>query len=411
MPRYLILAQSEATAHALNAWRELLGLSEDDDTMSCPRAIVHPTKAHSAEAGTTVYSSLVERIECLATNGATAFPLNDVVMMVDSIRPLHMSAVGDGTSWENLIALLILTFPEIKWVFAVIGNHDTVETSAVPGSFFPEADHNLMSLLSHPRRDPLFDPTGLREWVRSRTNIALNRLSEGKNEQTIEARYRLASRRFLAATIDEEVDYALMHGHAAYRYGFRVDVITTWALMKSRFNPNAEQKRGSHGYQLLLEDMRLVFPDKPAHIHLSRLANDRELNCHFLEDAKDSSHWRILITTGQEGSDGDLISENEGYLYNKRKGRGEIVFKPIGGIADLWKKAGLYDDLWEGNRLGNAHGFDWPPAEIRDELYDGHGAPGRLGLIATTLIRRASQLLKLADSPVDFIHCAVLATD
>jgi hypothetical protein len=220
--------------------------------------------------------------------------------------------------------------------------------------------------------------------------------------------YQLPVRQELAALIDEETEFAFLHAYAAYRYGFRADVITSWNLMKNRFGEGGEN--GAHHYSLLVEDMRLGFPDKPAKVHLSRL-KERAEYCPLLDDDRDRSQWRFLITTGQMGSDKDLVKNNSDYLKRKVSGRGGVLYKPLGGIADLWEKMGLYVELSEGRRLGNALGFIWPPSFNEDGIYEGHGSPGTLTLIATTLLWRANAIKKSASSAAELIRGAVLALD
>ena len=55
----------------------------------------------------------------------------DLIALVDAVRPSGLSAVEESGSWDNLIAMLILTFPEIRWVFGV---------AALPGGATPPGD-------------------------------------------------------------------------------------------------------------------------------------------------------------------------------------------------------------------------------------------------------------------------------
>jgi hypothetical protein len=421
----------------------------------CPEGIVYDAQAQPAEAGTQGYAMLVELIKRLAKGDSETLLLNEVTILVDSVCPTQMSAVSEDTSWHNLVAMLVLTFPEVRWVFGtVVGDLILSETPRnearaeglqsdlqTPSKVheFPLQDHNLVSLLTALRRDPLFDPTGLREWVRHCTNSKLQQLNDPQGN--IEP-FAIVRRLHQAAAIDEEIDYAYMHAHAAYRYGFRADVVSSWALMKDRFGEKGQEIKESHGYELLLEDMRLVFPDRPLKTHLSDLKNGRGVECPLLANERDDSSWRFLITTGQDSLTSTLISDNERYLALKSPPRRwDLLYKPIGGITDLWQKCGLYKELGDshstgGNclRQGNASGFEWPPEGLRNGLggkvtsstksefrksdksggysyNEGHGAPGKLVMVAASLIRRAAELQKAAISPAEFLRVAVLATD
>ena len=90
---------------------------------------------------------------------------------------------------------------------------------------------------------------------------------------------------------------------------------------------------------------------------------------------------------------------------------GGVLYKPLGGIADLWERMGLFGDLSEGGRPGNATGFAWPPEFGVDATYEGHGSPGKLSLIATTLLWRANAIKKNASSAPELVRGAVLSSD
>lgn len=423
MPRYLILAQSKVTAAALDAWRSLLGGEARFGKELLPEAIVFDSPGGIGEAGVFAYHTLVQRLEIAAGLGDGAQVPGEIVVLVDSIRPEGLSAVSEGGSWDHLLALLILTFPEVRWIFGVI-QRGAGDRCAGEGGF-PAEEHDLLSLLTRPRRHPLLDPTGLREWVRERTNEKLRELArqesgEGKAGEDPEAP-QLPRRASLCASIDEEVEFACMHGYAAWRYGFRSELVTSWSLMEYLFGKEAK-KRGGHGYDLLLEDMRLQFPDKPGKdVHLSYLERRRDGkneegagragHCPLLDDDHDTSRHRFLITTGQMGKDKDLLRANERYLARKVFGRGAVLYKPVGGILDLWERTNLIEDLEGEGRPGNAPGFIWPPEFCEEGPFDGHGAPGKLALVATTLLRRASQLRTTATMVTDFLRGAVLATE
>lgn len=405
MPYYLILCQSAATAQALEAWRELLGGEQLYGSPQMPSPIVFDPSLCSREGGAIAYQTLVQRIEAAASLNCEVAGPSEVVVMVDSVRPVNMSAIAENGTWNHLIALLILTFPDIHWVFGVAehGGQDP-----------PAEDHNLSSLLTKARREPLLDPTGLREWVKNRTN---NALKEGSKDKQPE--FTFPERRRRAASIDEEVEFAFMHGYTAFRYGFRTDLVTSWSLMQNLFGEELF-RFGGHGYSLIFEDMRLNFYDKPSIVHLSMLGSldansdegekNRSDHCPCLS-LDEESQWRFLITTGQMGSDKGLVGKNKQFLDHKSHGRGNVLYKPVGGIIDLWENTGLMRDLMGGCRAGNADGFIWPPSLSGNGLADGHGSPGKLALVAHILLRRADEIRKGASTAKGFIRGAVLALE
>jgi hypothetical protein len=390
MPNYLILAQSETTADALDAWLQLLG--EVSVAEGNPRRIVWKQKSSGGEAAIWAYESLVRRIEAAANGEDGTLPLNEVVVLVDTIRPDSLSAIYEGCSWDNLLAMLILSFPEIQWVFGFVRNDRKLPDK-----------HKLASLWTTCHRDPLLDPTGLRECVRSQTNQALGRSGDD---------LKLAHREKQAAAIDEERDYAYLNGYTAYRFGCRADVVTTWTLMQQLFSSKGGgEKEQPHDYWLLLEDMSLNFADKPGHIHLLRLdkyeknkqLQGRAFWCLKLDSPSslENSAYRILVTTGQARDD-SILKTNVKYLNRKKNGKGKPVFKPAKGMLGLWKDADL----------PVAPGFAWPPSPTQIKTENGgHGSPGKLMLVAGTLIRRSRGLLDRTSSVGAAIRGAVLAID
>lgn len=113
--------------------------------------------------------------------------------------------------------MLILTFPEIHWAFGVLAHKSQRRIG--------QSTIRLRLCEIGPSRDALFNPTGLTQWVKRRS--------------TAEMPYRKLG----ACSIDEEKSYAYLHAYTAYRFGFRVDVVTSWALMNELFGKAVESKK------------------------------------------------------------------------------------------------------------------------------------------------------------------------
>ena len=327
-----------------------------------------------------------------------------LIVIVDSTRPHLLSAIG-GPRWESLLAMLILTFPDVRWIFSVCVGTDGL---GVRQEYWHRIhkEHSLDSLSNESVRDPLLDPTGLREWVREQTNDQLRPLG---SDLTLPRR----GDNRLAAAIDEEPASAYLHAYTAYRFGCRADVIVTWSAMQSRFVGDGNLK--CHGYWLLLEDMSLNFPDRDASVHLLDL-KERARECHLLDSTKsnENAELRVLVTTGQ--SRGSVLDSNIQYLVAKCSGRGQIVYKPVRGMFDLWGQIGLLPPSAYSERRGNVEGFVWPPKTPdetghSDDNRRGHGAPGKLMLVATRLTARARRLQGGVKSTEDAVRGAVLTTD
>lgn len=390
--RYLILAQSKPSAHALGAWLELLGERPIEKLDDDQRVIVWEGREGLPVAQ--AFERLSRALEAAAYGGGEMPSRHRVVVLVDGVaRPDDLNVVAQGGGWESLLAMLILAFPEFHWVFGIWG----VSAASELGKH-----HSLVSLFAPDESDPMFDATGLRDWIRKRTNHCL--------QHELKDDLRLALRREMAAIIEEEQAYLYFNGYCAYRFGFRSDLIASWQRMKNKFG-----NKGKHPYWMLLEDMSLNFPDREKGIKLHCLRSERAKNCPQLNSsdaAVEQSHHRVLITTGQTRPGDDTLSRNRAYLREKAHGRGALVLKPASGLFDLWEQAGLMR-----RHDGNAHpGFApshrWPPEKpgAAGEA-DGHGAPGKLLLVAEKLIERAEAIKSQVKSVGDAVLGATLATD
>lgn len=385
MPRYIILAQSDITANALSSFLNLIGedyIAEGDKN----RIVCQNYLVGCDEANVLAYKSIADRILNAVTESSEPFPLNDVMILVDSVDPSSLNPMNKDEEWNPLIAMLILTFPEVKWLFGHIKNKADCCWAA---------EHSLSALLAKPIRDPLFDATGLRHYIRELT----------KNH--------LPARTECAAAIDEELSYSYFHAYAAYRFGYRTDAVRSWTLMQHLFG---NQTKGDHGFSLLFEDVNLNFPDKPEDIHLSHFKDDRAEKCPLLKDINEKSKFRIIVTSGHSGSGSEQLQLNKDYVKSyKPKGFG-YVQKPVGGIFDLWTNAKLFKRLVpeyeeKGKRQrGHAEGFYWPNV-AKEQKNDGHSAPGRLMLIAQNLLNRSDDMRDSANKVEESIHGAVLAID
>ncbi|RPH52432.1 MAG: hypothetical protein EHM85_02930 [Desulfobacteraceae bacterium] len=389
MPRYIILAQSHITANALASFLDLIGedLIDNNDKR---RIIWEDNLVGLAENKVLAYKSLIDRIFNAATLDSDNVPLNDVMILVDSVNLKRLNPVlNDGAIWNSLIAMLILTFPEIKWLF---GNYDGNRTD------FPMDDHALHALFMKPLRDPLFDATGLRNFIRKNAKIDL------------------PDRKECAAAIDEELSYSYFHAYAAYRFGYRADAVRSWALMENLFG---DEGKDGHGFSLLLEDVNLNFPDKLGNndFHLSNFEVDRAKQCPLLKNINEKSKFRIIVTSGYSGIDSQKLQHNKNYVKSyKPKGFG-YVQKPVGGLFDLWTRAGLFKRLIPGieekvkRQRGYAPSFYWPHLNEKDQINNGHSAPGIIMLIAQNLLCRADNMRNSSNTVEECIRGAVLAND
>ena len=421
MVSYIILAQSETTAYALGAWLELLGEPPVNNSDDERLIIWQDCVAGGFEKSILYYESMTRRIEEWAPDKHGTLPLNEVVVLVDTVRPKHLNplSVQNIYAWEILLAMLILTFPEIRWVFGIGAGINSDE--------FDTEYHSLFSLFLKPRRDPLFDATGLRNSIRYKIAESLLTETEKINPaQKILMQTKLPIRTKKAAAIDEENNYAIFHAYTAYRFGYRSDAIRSWTLMEYLFGAMS----GCHDFDLLLEDVNISFPDQPEYVHLSSFRQynheshgetGRAKHCPLLGDdpSRENSKFRIIVSSGHSGTDAERMRDNIDFLMAYNPEGWGFVTKPVGGMFDLWHKARLFSRLdpqkgsdTAGRYRGQAPGFNAPPeAEREAEDARKHSAPGKLMLIAENLVRRADALLNSSNTVEECIRGAVLATD
>lgn len=397
---YLILAQSDVTARALSAWLELLSeepLKTGGDRLDDPRVLFSQSCAEFPGGLIPCFKRVSSNLSHALESVGAAGP----VVLVDSIRPSDMSAVGAPSGWNRLVTLLVLAFPEVRWVFGLSSGF--AEDSQYKDW---QARHGLPSLF-HPEFDPLFDGTGLRAHI-TRTTLAT--MSIGK----LAVAPWIPQRTKWAAAIDDERMYAYLHAYVAYRHGYRAFSIHSQALGDHllRHKGDSEEKWP----HLTIEDYFLGFPDRSTTGSLAQL---EERDAHW-KALKKSEH-RCFVTSGHKrGRANEVASKNRAYRDELRAtGHGGLeATKPVPGIFGLWKDLRL-DRKYLGSdrdgRRGLAPGFIWPWSTDRgdhpvDEDTGGHSAPGLLLLVAELLIDRAESLLDSVRSVSDAVRGAVLAS-
>ena len=399
MRRCVVLAQHADTADALRRWKSLAPLQFVDDRplewIVSLGEIANEGSLHDA------YWSLVALIDTWTDSGNSLAAASPLTILVDHVRPHDLSVLRGGPGeesregrWHALIAMLILSFPEVCWVFGALSwvkNKDPKVEAAF------EAGCGFRSLFSIPI-SPVFDPFGLRNWVRKMTNEQL------KDQQ-------LPLRIKAAAIIEDDEQFSFFHAYTAYRFGLQASIFDCWENLESEFKGDDEK---GHGYWLLLEDMSLKYPGRPSGGRFTDLA-ERGSTLKALDsrikDREDSEH-RVIVTSGQSPSGDKTLTLNRAYLRQKAKGRARVVFKPASGIFDLWRKAGLMQGCVVSRGLPDMHRGSYLEVEPAPQTSPtSHGTDGRVALVAERLVLRASNLLKNSGHMPAHALGAVLATD
>lgn len=287
----------------------------------------------------------------------------------------------DLGSFAALAGMLLMTFPEIRWIF-----FDFEKAKDSNKLEFIDPLKTFQTLANH---NPIFDCSEYREKVRA------SFFSDPESSKSI---HYLLDRASYSASIDEEEPYAFMHGYLAYRMGYKGFLITTKKAMDEVLSKGSDKP----DINLTFEDMFLNFPDLVGNMHLSDLRKRDET----YEKLKDVQK-RIFVTVGHNNI--GWHDDNKRYQDElKRNGKKvKVLYKPSGGIYNILEKAGLSKDYWERRKK------EWEKARpSRDsENTGGHSAPGRLLAIAERLIDRAENIYNEAKSVQDCIHGATLALE
>jgi hypothetical protein len=334
------------------------------------------------------------------------------LVVVTHLQSEYLNPIFGERTWEPLIAFLVLTYPEIGWIFCY-------EDEAEPTSEWSKA-HSIMALCDN-RYDPIFDGSGLRNW-------ALSLVSKTANlERRFIAPY-VPLRERLACAFDDEESYAYFNAYVAYRFGFRAFPVCTDAQARALFYCKEDDVRKLPGpATLTFEDICISYPDGSDEIHYSDLSGEDKSSRKKQLPLLDKADYRIFVTTQhrQVGHPGKnelnqfYIDSGLCVVNGKEPNRyGKLILKPYSGMFDLWRRAKLdrkllwWDEKGKRFRRGVGQDYVWPPQEQSDTDGDsGHSAPGRLLMIATHMIKRCEKLLPSVKSVQDAVLCAVLATD
>jgi hypothetical protein len=359
---------------------------------------IRPTSVEGQQWVQQTFNRIADWIEKTASQNAGEGSLRNslgIIELLDtdlgSLAELNPIAAGSG-DWASVVAMLILAFPEVHWVFP--SPHEPFESSFSSQSHLLGARNNLKRILElHDSGfTPLFDPTGLRDDIRTRLKTHSD---EPEGASYISVRERVS------AAIDEEEAYTCFNAYAAFRFGFRCHAITSYAMMKRIFGLNSNLPDKSRP-TLVFEDLYLRFPDKTDDVHLSDL-NERDENFPKLTKV----NYRIFVTVGhRHAAYAERSHQNQSHLNDLKPGMWiRMLYKPCSGMFDLWHRSGLEQRL-------RAEGFDWNSAKLASETTrGGHSAPGRLLVIAEHLIGRSNSILRSADSVPGAVHGAVLASN
>ena len=415
MPRYLILRQSHTPRESFDAVNEVLRqahLWEQKGDGEIAELEILPQEASGGEN----FDRAAAFVSALLKEDG------EVNALVDEVDPTLMNPLM-SRGWSTLIAMLVMTFPDVRWHFLVVtGRPDkTAESERKSWDDFSHL-HGVASL-TEPRGTALFDGCGLRQHIR--TVMKQNRELAKKPENNERA---VPTRPELAVVLDDETGFSRFCGLMAYRNGFRVHAIASWREAECLLGKDS----GESKIAFSIEDWYLGFPyGVPGHL------SDMEERERLLPAlGSNPPPIRRFVTVGHERQKENVTKRQE-YLHelriNERLENGrpvtksrQVVYKPASGLHTLWDKLGFprafpknttsspYSSSYRHAR-GLARGYIWPPPKPNAKQWgqedtDGHSSPGRLLQISEHLIHRATKLLKEVATVSDAVRGAILAT-
>lgn len=314
-----------------------------------------------------------------------------------------------------LVAMLVLAFPEIHWVFV---GAEGVENDSENGAHVFHTSDDLDSIIKLHQRDfsTLFDGTGLRDSIRQR-------IKQNKEAAPIRTRPKIA------LAVDDEKAYAFFNAYTAYRFGLRSHAVCSHELLQHLAGESSPRQEDD--VEVVFEDVYLKFPDRdPLDAESLSSLEVRDRKFPRLKAAK----YRVFVTRGNTRLEGrKRAKENRAHCAKLRKQGhwNRTLYKPYAGIFDLWKRSRLAKalvktrirdersrltkfQLWISSMVrgyvSEAHCFD--STTNQDERSEGgHGAPGRVLEIAELLIDRAELVLQSAITVPHAIRGALLALE
>lgn len=358
---------------------------------------------------------------------------------------------GVQDTWNVLIGLLILAFPDLHWCFAHIEPPAEDEAKKSWVDALVNRFHSLDSL--DPGKLPasnLFDASGLREMVRR--SMSVKGLVKRSGKDGLE----------VAVAMDDERQYGHLSAFFAYRNGYRCLLIDSHGLGKDLIGTTdlAEKLRSSAlSWALSIEDLNLRLSDHENNLQLTSWENRKKA----FPTLCNVRYVRVVTAATEAEVDGHIKKRREECDASSNRGQEKNscvsqIAKPVGGLTDPeWNIQTItLEALWQSDPTATTQndsskliprGFykEWAKARLRgkerwilqqlsisvpwwcmpcdniardvgssDGEYTGHSAPGRILEVANVLLSRATRLSRLSDelnSPVPAIRAAALALD
>lgn len=207
--------------------------------------------------------SFFEEITSFLDSKSSETLLNTVVIIdvsdVDNDISFSLNPISDSDSTGQIVSSLILAYPEIYWVILGTSFNKSQPQydldSEWAGEHFVDAiniNHVIELLKRHQNGyRPLFDPSGLRTWIKNKVIETEQKENEKVPGDIIDILKKRNDQ--CSVAIDEELPFTFLNGYIAYRSGYRCFMITSEDEM-GRVLGNENQK-----ITLSLEDLDIKF--------------------------------------------------------------------------------------------------------------------------------------------------------
>lgn len=320
----IALAQFDASlieAHIEN--HELSPLSES--------IVVNEKETNNAIAMVAAFHRISEKIDENSPDGLWELGSDGLTILCDPVDASSLSITANAPGWDQLIALLVVSHPDVNWAFLDIKN--------IPPDAPDLKHYRIRSAIEKHELCELFDVNGLRQWIYYISGI--------QHDADGAIAYPSVRR---AVSVDEELSFAFMGAYAQYRAGYNAVPVFTWSQLT--------QAAKLPSLHCTLEDLNAEFLDLPVRIKISVLEErDKYLpQLGVLDAGLDSAtkYVRTILTTGSSASESKILDENERYLESRFSGRSKLIYKPIQSIHSIIDHFQASSNEYENRNLGKA---------------------------------------------------------
>ncbi len=196
--------------------------------------------------------SFLEEITSFLDSKSPETLLNTVVIIdisdVDNDISLSLDPITNSASTGQIVSSLILAYPEIYWIMLGASyNRPKTNDPVWEDEHFVDTTSmdQVKGLLERHQNGyrPLFDPSGLRTWIKKEVLKKLAKDKKLDSEMFKKIKNIIEDRTInCAIAMDEELPFIFLNGYTAYRFGYRCYMIISKSEMDMINNTSALDK-------------------------------------------------------------------------------------------------------------------------------------------------------------------------